>query len=313
MTERGKTARNKTINTPVEEGGAYLARCARISAPVSSAEELLGRVALGDAFSVMPLLPHGFADLLVADPPYNLTKNYGGEVFARMSEADYEAYTRRWLSLAAPLVKEGGSVYVCCDWRSGLVIGRVLGEFFTVRNRITWQREKGRGAAANWKNGLEDIWFATKGGAYTFDLEAVKVRRRVLAPYREGGAPKGWSHTEHGNFRDTCPSNFWDDVTVPFWSMPENTAHPAQKPEKLYAKLILASTRTGDAVFDPFLGSGTSAVVAKKLGRQYFGIEANPQYCIWAQQRLERAEEDVRIQGFDGRVFYERNTMPPQG
>ena len=229
----------------------------------------------------MPLLPRGFADLIIADPPYNLTKNYGGEIFSRTSEAEYEAYTRRWLSLAAPLLKEGGSVYVCCDWRSSLIVGRVLGEFFTMMNRITWQREKGRGAKANWKNGMEDIWFAVKGKEYTFNLDAVKIRRRVVAPYREGGVPKDWQATALGNFRDTCPSNFWDDITIPFWSMPENTAHPAQKPEKLYAKLILASSNGGDLVFDPFLGSGTSAVAAKKLGRRYFGIEANEQYCVW--------------------------------
>ena len=68
--------------------------------------------------------------------------------------------------------------------------------------------------------------------------------------------------TDDGNYRNTCPSNFWDDITVPFWSMPENTAHPTQKPEKLLAKLILASSREGDTVFDPFLGSGTTAVTA---------------------------------------------------
>lgn len=302
-----KAAKNRTIDTPPEAGGGYLARCARIGAPACK-ENIENKIAFGDTFCVMPLLPRGFADLIVADPPYNLTKNYGGNVFARMHDDEYEAYTRRWLSLAEPLLKEGGSIYVCCDWRSSLAVGRVLGEFFEVKNRITWQREKGRGAKANWKNGLEDIWFAVKGKNYTFDLEAVKVRRRVLAPYREGGAPKGWREEGGEKFRDTCPSNFWDDITVPFWSMPENTAHPAQKPEKLYAKLILASSRTGETVFDPFAGSGTAAVVAKKLGRKFFGIEANAQYCIWAQQRLERAEHDKRIQGYDGKVFYERNT-----
>ena len=88
-------------------------------------------------------------------------------------------------------------------------------------------------------------------------------------------------------------------------------ATTAQKPEKLYAKLILASSNGGELVFDPFLGSGTAAVAAKKLGRRYFGVESNERYCAWAQLRLERADTDRRIQGFDGKVFYERNT-PPQ-
>ena len=72
----------------------------------------------------------------------------------------------------------------------------------------------------------------------------MKQKRRVLAPYRQNGKPKDWEESDRGNFRLTCPSNFWDDISIPFWSMPENTDHPTQKPEKLYAKLILASSRT---------------------------------------------------------------------
>ncbi|MBR6259624.1 MAG: site-specific DNA-methyltransferase, partial [Oscillospiraceae bacterium] len=188
----------------------------------------------------------------------------------------------------------------------------VLTRMLTVRSRITWQREKGRGAKANWKNSLEDIWFATKGNDYTFNLNAVKTRRRVMAPYRVSGEPKDWTESEGGNYRDTCPSNFWDDITIPFWSMPENTAHPAQKPEKLAAKLILASSNPGDVVFDPFLGSGTTSVTAKKLGRRFLGIEKEPQYCLWAEKRLEAAETDPSIQGYTDGVFWERNTLARQ-
>ena len=115
----------------------------------------------------------------------------------------------------------------------------------------------------NWKNGMEDIWFATLSDQYTFNLEAVKIRKRVIAPYRSDGCPRDWEATESGKFRNTCPSNFWDDISIPYWSMPENTAHPTQKPEKLLAKLILASSNPGDLVFDPFLGSGTTSVTAK--------------------------------------------------
>ena len=113
--------------------------------------------------------------------------------------------------------------------------------------------------------------------------------------------------TEAGNFRLTCPSNFWDDITIPFWSMPENTDHPTQKPEKLYAKLILASSNPGDVIFDPFLGSGTASVVAKKLGRQFCGIEMNEEYCLLAQKRLLLAEQDASIQGYSGGAFLMRN------
>ena len=306
-----KAPKNKTIDLSTEEGAEYLARCLRVEAP-TELEDILDRTILGDCFKVLPLLPRGFADLLIVDPPYNLAKDFHGSRFAHMDDADYDAYTRRWLDAALPLLKPDGSVYVCCDWRSSLVIGRVLDETLTVRNRITWQREKGRGAKKNWKNAMEDIWFATVSKDYWFDAAAVKQRRRVLAPYREEGQPKDWEQTDEGRFRDTAPSNFWDDISVPYWSMPENTAHPTQKPEKLLAKLILASCPKGGIVLDPFLGSGSSAVTAKKLGRHFVGIEQNPRYCVWCEKRIELAETTPAVQGYADGVFWERNTFAMQ-
>ncbi|MBQ1554965.1 MAG: site-specific DNA-methyltransferase [Clostridia bacterium] len=307
-----KAPRNKTIDTPVSAGAEYLARCIQVNQSLTDLSAITDKTILGDTFSVCPLLPRESVDLIIADPPYNLTKSFHSSTFAKKKTADYEAYTRQWFSLVNPLLKPDGSIYVCCDWETSLIIGRVLGDYFKIRNRITWQREKGRGAKANWKNGLEDIWFATKSDTYTFNLEAVKIRKKVVAPYRVDGKPKDWTETETGNYRDTCPSNFWDDITVPFWSMPENTAHPTQKPEKLIAKIILASSRRGDMVFDPFLGSGTTSVVAKKLRRHYLGVEAEEQYCVWAEQRLEMADSDTTIQGYSNGVFWERNTFSKQ-
>jgi site-specific DNA-methyltransferase (adenine-specific) len=94
--------------------------------------------------------------------------------------------------------------------------------------------------------------------------------------------------------------------------MPENTDHPTQKSEKLMAKLILASSNPGDLVFDPFLGSGTSAVAAAKLGRRYAGIELEETFALLAARRLERARHDRSIQGFAAGVFWERNSLSQQ-
>lgn len=309
MLPKIKSARNKTIDTPVSEGAAFLSRCIAVTEKQHDITPLKDKTIQGDSFAVLPLLPEKSMDLIVADPPYNLTKNFCTTTFSQKKATDYEAYTRQWLSLTEPLLKNTGSIYVCCDWKSSLIIGSVLEEFFTVRNRITWQREKGRGAKANWKNSMEDIWFATKSEDYTFHLEDVKIRKKVIAPYRIQGKPKEWEETQQGNYRDTCPSNFWDDITIPFWSMPENTAHPTQKPEKLLAKIILASSKPGDMVFDPFLGSGTTSVTAKKLGRHYLGIEKEAQYCLWAEQRLKNADTDSRIQGYESGVFWDRNML----
>ena len=263
----------------------------------------------GDLFDVLPTLPDGFANLIIVDPPYNLTRNFGDKKFTVVSPQQYEEYLRSWFSLLCDKLAPDGTLYMCGDWRCSSSMQRVIEERLTILNRITWQREKGRGAAHNWKNSMEDIWFAVKNPKdYYFDVEAVKVPRRVLAPSREEGRPKDWEETSEGRFRTTFPSNFWDDISVPFWSMPENTDHPTQKPEKLIAKLILASSREGDVVFDPFLGSGTTAVAAKKLGRRYCGIELHLDYCLLAAKRLLLADQDKTIQGYAEGVFWERHS-----
>ena len=156
---------------------------------------------------------------------------------------------------------------------------------------------------------MEDIWFFTKSEKYTFNLDNVKILRPVIAPYRDTkGKPKDWQENEEGNkYRLTHPSNVWTDISIPFWSMPENTPHPTQKPEKLIAKLILASSNEQDLVFDPFLGSGTTAVTAKKLNRKYLGIEREKEYVAYSEYRLEKADEDKTIQGYENGVFKLRN------
>ena len=295
-----KSQRNKTITLSEEQVQKYLALCP------SSFDGKSG-VICADCFTAADSVPPGSVDLMIVDPPYNMNKKFGQYGFSKKSAAEYEKYTRAWIEKTLPLLKKTASVYVCCDWYSGITVGAVLSDYFVVRNRITWQREKGRGAAGNWKNCLEDVWFATPGDDYYFNVDAVKQRKKVIAPYKKDGVPKDWQEENGEKFRYTCPSNFWDDVTVPYWSMPENTPHPTQKPEKLLAKMILASSKPGDLVFDPFGGSGSTAVTAKKLGRRYLTIEKDGYYCAVARYRLERADEDKSISGMKDGAFLPRN------
>ena len=306
-----KAERNKTIDISIKDGHQYLERCISVDSKVELTE-ILDRTILGNCLEVLPYLPSSFVDLLIVDPPYNIDKDFNGKKFKRMTDELYIEYTENWVEKIIPLLKPNASIYVCCDWQSSSAIETVLKRHFNVQNRITWQREKGRGALSNWKNGMEDIWFATNSKNYTFNVEDVKIRRKVIAPYKVDGKPKDWEETTSGNFRNTYPSNFWDDISIPYWSMPENTAHPTQKPEKLLAKLILASSNPGDIVFDPFLGSGSTAVTAKKLNRHFVGIEMNEQYCVWVEKRLEMANVDSTIQGYANGVFWERNTSALQ-
>ena len=306
-----KSERNKTIDFNVEDGQKYLQNAISISSPTNT-KTITNKTIIGNSFDVMDNLPKQFVDLMIVDPYYNIYKEFNGNKFKETTTEEYTKYTESWIVKTLPLLKENASIYVCCDWKSSMIIGNVLSKYFIIQNRITWEREKGRGSKTNWKNSMEDIWFCTVNKNYTFNLNDVKIRKKVVAPYKEDGKPKDWEDTKNGRYRDTCPSNFWDDISIPYWSMPENTAHPTQKPEKLIAKLILASSNKNDVIFDPFVGSGTTSVVAKKLGRQYVGIEQNPTYVAWAEYRLHQAEIDNSIQGYTDNVFWERNTLQEQ-
>ncbi|MCF0241831.1 MAG: site-specific DNA-methyltransferase [Treponema sp.] len=308
MEEIKRAPRNRTLTLSEEETKFYSKKIEKLPVQKIIHSECEDKIFNCDLLSLIPLLPEKSVDLMIIDPPYNLNKDFGNVKFAGRSEQAYDEYLESWFPLLMPLLKDNASLYLCGDWKCSNSLYKIAQKSLKVQNRITWQREKGRGAAHNWKNCTEDIWFATKNDDYYFDIEAVKQKRRVIAPYKENGKPKDWEDTEEGKYRLTCPSNFWDDISVPFWSMPENTDHPTQKPEKLIAKLILASSKAGDVVFDPFMGSGTTAVVAKKLGRKFFGAEINSEYCMWALKRLDMAETDKTVQGYEDGVFYERNS-----
>lgn len=306
-----KSGRNQTITVSERE-------IPSLEIHISSIEDLRNgfhddMVVNADLYDCIDLIPDNHFDLIIIDPPYNLDKDFHGKVFSAMKQDEYEEYLRSWFYKVCDKLKDNGSLYMCGDWKCSSSMQRVIEEKLTVVNRISWQREKGRGAKSNWKNGMEDIWFAVKNPRdYYFNVDAVMMKRRVIAPYKVDGKPKDWEETDAGNFRTTYPSNFWDDISIPFWSMPENTSHPTQKPEKLYAKLILASSKQGDRILDPFAGSGTAAVVARKLGRSFCGIEINREYCLWAAKRLANALTDKSIQGYADGVFWERNSLAIQ-
>lgn len=308
MTEKARANRNRTLTIAENE-------ITTLEKGIINANDLKksfadNSVINADLFDCLDAIPNDYFHLIIIDPPYNLAKDFHGNKFSKLNTTSYEAYLRTWFGKVCDKLAPNGTLYMCGDWQCSLSMQKVISERLTILNRITWQREKGRGAKANWKNAMEDIWFAVKNPKdYYFDVEAVKMKRKVIAPYKVDGKPKDWEQTESGNFRITYPSNFWDDISIPFWSMPENTDHPTQKPEKLYAKLILASTKPGDKIFDPFLGSGTSAVVAYKLNRNYVGIELNHDYCLWAAKRLMNAIKNKVIQGYSDNVFWERNAL----
>jgi site-specific DNA-methyltransferase (adenine-specific) len=309
MQDKIRAPRNRTITLSASEAAVYRGKLLNLTS-LTTPIEIENKTINQDLFEILQFLPSSFVDLLFIDPPYNLTKSFNSNTFRARSNDEYKTWLESWLPNLLRILKPTASAYVCGDWRSSTALHLVLDKHLIVRNRITWEREKGRGAKTNWKNSSEDIWFCTVSENYPFNLDAVKLKRKVIAPYTDdSGKPKDWDQTEDGNYRITHPSNLWTDLSVPFWSMPENTDHPTQKPEKLLAKIILASSNSGDVVLDPFSGSGTTSVVAKKLGRKYVGIELDEAFCCLTEKRLAIAEADKSIQGFDGEFFWERNSL----
>lgn len=288
-----KSSRNKTLTIEsLKDKKHELLSKVLISEKTFELEKITNKIIKGDTLQIIKKLPDSFVDLLITDPPYNLTKQYNDKSFNRKNDEEYEAWFESWVKEIPRIMKPNGSVYICGDFKSTPIYYNVLKKYFFIQNRITWERDKGRGAKKNWKNNIEDIYFCTmKSDEYVFNLEDVKVKKKVIAPYRdENGNAKDWFCENGEKYRYTCPSNIWTDITVPYWSMPENTEHPTQKPEKLIERLITASSNEGDFVFDLFLGSGTTAVVAKKMNRKYSGIELDEGYSMIAQERLNNVK-----------------------
>lgn len=270
-------------------------------------------VICGDFIKINNQIPDEYFDLILLDPPYNLTKKYGETIFKSMSDAEYIEYILFILKECLKKLKPSGTMYVCGDWKTSYLQRKALEHcedemLCDVINRITWSRDKGRGSEKNWKNNIEDIYMVVKSkDQYTFNINDVKIRKTVLATYRDkNGNNKDWEETEEGKFRMTYPSNIWFDITVPFWSMAENTDHPTQKSEKLYAKLILASSNKGDNIYEPFAGVFTGCVTAAKLGRNWVGVEFENEYCLLGQKRLVLAEINKNIQGYEDGIFRDK-------
>ena len=162
-----KSARNKTIDFSITDGKEYLNNCVKES-EVDSIP--LNKIVIGNTFLAIEKIKDKSVDLLIVDPPYNLDKSFHGNNFRKTDEKAYTEYTESYLNAVKPKLKDTASIYVCCDYKSGIIIGKVISDNFILRNRITWEREKGRGAKANWKNSMEDVYFATVGEKYTFNL-----------------------------------------------------------------------------------------------------------------------------------------------
>jgi site-specific DNA-methyltransferase (adenine-specific) len=234
-----------------------------------------GRLICGDALEVMVTLPDGCVDLVIADPPYNLGKDYGNNRDERDWQ-EYERFTRRWLVEAVRLMRPGASLYAFMGVQFIARLFTILQEELALsfNGWITWHYTQGMGRKNGFSPRHEDILYFTRGKPFTFNLDDVRVPQKY---YRQ-----------RNNMAGANPGDVWLFSHVHYCSA-EREPHPTQKPEALIERMVRASSNPGDLILDPFVGSGTTYRVALALERRCIAIDINPEYIALSRRRLEAA------------------------
>jgi DNA modification methylase len=234
----------------------------------------INQIILGKAELELAKLPSSSVDLIIADPPYNLGKDYGNNKDKKTRE-DYLEFTKTWLAEAVRVLKPTGSLYVFMGFRFISRLCILLEDDLELKfnSWITWHYTQGMGRKTGFSPRHEDILLFTKTDNYTFNLDDVRIPQKY---YRE-----------RNNMAGANPGDVWQFSHVHYCSA-ERLPHPTQKPEALLERMIRASSNEGDVVLDPFLGSGTTCRAADVLGRKWLGIEVNPDYVQMSKERLEQ-------------------------
>ncbi len=252
------------------------------------------QIICGDASNVMAQMPNSSVDLIIADPPYNLNKDYGNGS-DNQTWVEYERFTNAWLDEAVRLLKPDGSIYVFMGVRFIARLFHILDQErkLVFNTWITWHYTQGMGRKTGFSPRHEDILFFTKSQQCTFNLNEVRIPQKYFR--------------ERNNMAGANPGDVWQFSHVHYCSA-EREQHPTQKPEALMERVIKASSRKGELVLDPFLGSGTTCKVAKLLGRRSVGIELNPDYVSMSIRRLQMASD--RLDSFDPRTDRTPRDLP---
>jgi len=230
-------------------------------------------IVYGDALAKLAELNENSVDLIIADPPYNLGKNYGNNQDARSFE-EYLDFSRQWLKEARRILKPTGSLYVFMGFRFISYLYMILEQELKMNfnNWITWHYTQGIGRTKGFSPRHDDILWFSKSEHYKFNLDAIRVPQKY---YRE-----------RNNMRGANPGDVWEFSHVHYCN--ENRQnHPTQKPEGLIERMVLASSDEKDFVLDPFAGSGTTLRVCQQLNRYSLGFEINPDYVEMIRKRLK--------------------------
>ncbi|MFZ1768768.1 MAG: site-specific DNA-methyltransferase [Caldilinea sp.] len=256
-----------------------------------------GELWLGDATVWLRTLESESADLVFADPPYNIKK---AEWDTFESQEEYVAWSLQWIQEAARVLKPTGSLYICGFSEILADLKLPASRYFSGCRWLVWHYKNKANLGSDWGRSHESILHFRKSRNFTFNVDDVRIPYgNHTLKYPEH--PQAES-SQYGRSRDT-KDTLWrphpkgakprDVIEIPTTcnGMHEKTPHPTQKPEELIRKLVLAASNIGDLIIDPFLGSGTTAVVAEQLRRQWKGCDVTPDYCQWVTQRIELVEE----------------------
>lgn len=270
------------------------------------------KIILGDCLKVLTKLPPGYAQLIIADPPYNIGYEYDSYDDSRRHN-DYCDWSRKWMQACKRVLAPDGSMYVAIgdDYAAELrVIGRELG--LTLRNWIVWHYTFGQSTQAKFaRSHIHIFYFVADAGDFTFNDQAVRVlsdRQKQYADRRANPAGK-------------IPDDTWVVFPRVCGTFSERARGPNQLPEALVARIVRASSNPGDSVLDPFCGSGTTAAVAAQLSRRYLSIDISPEYARQARNRVKSTlKKNARLnidnlshlQTIELVRLYQENEIPAQ-
>lgn len=248
-------------------------------------EDFTDRVFNQDALEGMKLLPDESIDLIVADPPYNLGKDYGNNSDKRESE-EFLDWTEKWLNISISKLKPHGSLYIFTTWRYSPEIFVFLKSKMIMLNEIIWDRKVPSmgGSTRRYSSVHDTIGFFAKSKEHYFDLDAIRI------PYDE--------ETKKARSRSIFVGKKWLEVGYnpkDLWSVSrlhrihaEREDHPTQKPLEIVERMVKASCPENGIVLDPFAGTGTTAVACSLNNRRYITYELNPDYYEIIVDRINR-------------------------
>jgi len=298
-----KFARNKKVlhffGNPVFKGTFKQIDSSQLNPEISTCfySHPNGKIWVGDAIKWLSLLESESVDLVFADPPYNIKK---AEWDTFESQQEYVKWSLKWIEQASRILKSTGTLYVCGFSEILADIKLPALRFFRDCKWLIWYYKNKANLGSDWGRSHESILHFRKSTKFTFNVDDVRIpygRHTLKYPdhpqaktSQYGKGEKNKRKLWHPHPKGAKPRNVLEIPTT-CNGMHEKTPHPTQKPEELLRKIVLSSSNVGDLIVDPFLGSGTTAVVAEQLKRKWKACDISLEYCQWAAQRIELVED----------------------